>query len=73
MPRRSKGGPRAETAATTPHQRPVVVALGASAGGLAALSRFFEAMPADSGMAFVVVQHLDPEPGEGARRRARAS
>lgn len=37
-----------------------VVALGASAGGLDALSRFFAELPADSGMAFVVVQHLSP-------------
>jgi two-component system CheB/CheR fusion protein len=37
-----------------------VVALGASAGGLEAYERFFAAMPVDSGMAFVVVQHLDP-------------
>lgn len=37
-----------------------IVALGASAGGLQAYERFFRAMPADSGMAFVVVQHLDP-------------
>ena len=37
-----------------------VVAIGASAGGLEALREFFTAMPADSGMAFVVVQHLDP-------------
>ncbi|HSN55652.1 MAG TPA: chemotaxis protein CheB [Candidatus Sulfomarinibacteraceae bacterium] len=40
--------------------RPVVVALGSSAGGLKVLTRFFEVMPADSGMAFIVVQHLDP-------------
>ncbi len=38
-----------------------VVAIGASAGGLEALKQFFEAMPADAGMAFVVIQHLDPE------------
>ncbi|HEX5757416.1 MAG TPA: chemotaxis protein CheB, partial [Arenimonas sp.] len=37
-----------------------VVGIGASAGGLEALEQFFGAMPADSGMAFVVVQHLDP-------------
>jgi len=37
-----------------------VVGLGASAGGLAALNKFFEAVPAGSGMAFVLVQHLDP-------------
>ena len=38
-----------------------LVALGASAGGLEALERFFKAMPTDSGMAFVVIQHLSPD------------
>ena len=37
-----------------------VVGMGASAGGLEALQKFFAHMPPDSGMAFVVVQHLDP-------------
>jgi two-component system, chemotaxis family, CheB/CheR fusion protein len=37
-----------------------VAALGASAGGLEALGSFFEAMPVDSGIAFVVIQHLAP-------------
>ncbi|MBC8206447.1 MAG: PAS domain-containing protein [Kiritimatiellales bacterium] len=37
-----------------------IVALGASAGGLEAFEEFFKAMPADSGMAFVLVSHLDP-------------
>ncbi|MDZ4292420.1 MAG: chemotaxis protein CheB [Hydrogenophaga sp.] len=37
-----------------------VVAIGASAGGLEAFEQFFRAMPADSGMGFVLVQHLDP-------------
>jgi two-component system, chemotaxis family, CheB/CheR fusion protein len=37
-----------------------VVGIGASAGGLDALKDFFTAMPPDSGMAFVVIQHLDP-------------
>lgn len=37
-----------------------VVGLGASAGGIEALVQFFDAMPADSGYAFVVVLHLDP-------------
>src|SRR5512135_2319886 len=40
--------------------RMCIVGLGASAGGMDALRHFFEAMPADSGMAFVVIQHLDP-------------
>jgi two-component system CheB/CheR fusion protein len=34
--------------------------LGASAGGLEALEQFLAQVPSDSGMAFVVVQHLDP-------------
>src|SRR3954464_12059658 len=38
----------------------LVVGIGASAGGLDAFRTFFKAMPADSGMAFVLVQHLDP-------------
>src|SRR5438067_1410738 len=37
-----------------------VVGLGASAGGLEALRSFFAAVPAKSGAAFVVVQHLAP-------------
>jgi two-component system CheB/CheR fusion protein len=37
-----------------------IVGIGASAGGLEALEQFFKNMPKDSGMAFVVVQHLDP-------------
>ncbi|MEW9614398.1 chemotaxis protein CheB [Shinella sp. S4-D37] len=39
----------------------VGVGVGASAGGIEALGRFFDAMPADSGCAFVVVLHLDPK------------
>ncbi len=37
-----------------------VVGVGASSGGLAALSELFGALPADTGMTFLVVQHLDP-------------
>lgn len=38
-----------------------IVGIGASAGGLRALEEFFENMPADSGAAFVVIQHLSPD------------
>src|SRR5690349_23007182 len=38
-----------------------VIGIGASAGGLAALKTFFAHVPADSGLAFVVVVHLSPE------------
>jgi two-component system CheB/CheR fusion protein len=37
-----------------------VVGLGASAGGLQACRRFLAALPASPGMAFILVQHLDP-------------
>jgi two-component system CheB/CheR fusion protein len=39
----------------------LIVGIGASAGGLEALERLFEATPVDTGMAFVVVQHLSPD------------
>ena len=37
------------------------VGIGASAGGLEALEAFFSQMAADSGMAFIVIQHLSPD------------
>lgn len=37
-----------------------IVGLGASAGGLAALEQFLAQVSPDSGLAYVVVQHLDP-------------
>jgi two-component system, chemotaxis family, CheB/CheR fusion protein len=37
-----------------------IVGIGASAGGLEAFEQFFTNMPPDTGMAFVLVQHLDP-------------
>src|SRR5208282_2406885 len=36
------------------------VGIGASAGGLGPCRRFFTQMPAGSGMAFILIQHLDP-------------
>jgi two-component system CheB/CheR fusion protein len=40
---------------------PMVVALGASAGGIQAFRSFFEHVPPDSGLAFVVILHLSPD------------
>ena len=37
-----------------------IVALGASAGGLEALTQFFNNTPKDSGVAFILIQHLSP-------------
>ena len=57
--------PRPDDAgATVPNDPPrthLVVGVGASAGGLEAFKAFFSRMPADSGIAFVLVQHLDPD------------
>lgn len=53
---------RGEPTANTEFERPTfVVGLGASAGGLEALERFFQNVPLDTGWAFVVVQHLSPD------------
>ncbi len=38
-----------------------IVGIGASAGGLEALETFFANMPPETGMAFVVIQHLSPQ------------
>jgi two-component system CheB/CheR fusion protein len=38
-----------------------VVGIGASAGGLEAFIEFFEAMPEDADLAFVLIQHLPPD------------
>ncbi len=48
--------------ATRPTQPvgPRIVGLGASAGGLEPLEQFLGQVPPDSGMAYIVVQHLDP-------------
>lgn len=39
----------------------LIVGLGASAGGIQALKEFFEHVPADSDMAYVVILHLSPD------------
>jgi len=51
-PRRGGGKPQ-------PKSFPVV-GIGASAGGYEAFTKFLEALPVNTGMAFVLVQHLDP-------------
>jgi two-component system CheB/CheR fusion protein len=39
----------------------LIVAIGASAGGIEAFSELIRNLPADTGMAFVLIQHLDPK------------
>lgn len=41
--------------------KPIIVGVGASAGGIAALQAWFEAVPTDLGVAYVIVVHLSPE------------
>jgi two-component system CheB/CheR fusion protein len=41
-------------------ERPIVVGVGASAGGLEAFTELLSHLPDDTGMAFVLIQHLDP-------------
>jgi two-component system, chemotaxis family, CheB/CheR fusion protein len=53
---------RAPPLAMTSQPSPIaVVGIGASAGGLQAYIEFLEALPANTGMAFVIVQHLAAE------------
>lgn len=44
-----------------PHNPFPVVGVGASAGGLEAFTQLLQQIPVDNGMAFVVIQHLDPK------------
>lgn len=43
------------------HDRLLIVGVGASAGGLEAFTQLLAHLPVDTGMAFVLVQHLDPD------------
>jgi two-component system CheB/CheR fusion protein len=51
------------SSAATPHSGSEfhVVAIGASAGGLESLERLFSGLPSNTGLAFVVLQHLSPD------------
>jgi len=51
---------KAELDQVQPETNFPIVGIGASAGGLEALELFLANVPAESGMAFVIVQHLDP-------------
>jgi two-component system CheB/CheR fusion protein len=53
--------PLAESPQLAPAVRFLTVGIGASAGGLEAFKAFFAHTPADTGMAFVLVQHLAPD------------
>ena len=61
-----------ETAAAPAHADFTVVGIGASAGGSQGLLQFFERMPPESGMAFVVILHLSPKHESNCRPDAAA-
>jgi chemotaxis response regulator CheB len=64
----SAADPKAEAAGRQPDKKslpapgPQVVGIGASAGGLEAFTGLLENLPTDTGMAFVLVQHMAPRP-----------
>ncbi|MEM9410674.1 MAG: chemotaxis protein CheB [Planctomycetota bacterium] len=49
------------TSRSEPISQGHVVGIGASAGGLEALEQLFQTMPTDTGLSFVIVQHLSPD------------
>ncbi len=53
--------PSAAPEAAAQQQTPLIIGIGASAGGLEALQQFFSYMPNNSGLSFVVIQHLSPD------------
>jgi two-component system CheB/CheR fusion protein len=58
----SDAGPPQTTSGDQPGNGPFpVVGVGASAGGLEAFTQLLSALPDNTGMAFVLVQHLDPK------------
>src|SRR5580700_7901419 len=57
----ARSGGSAETAGTRHGISLPIVAIGASAGGLAAFTALLKALPVRSGMAFVLIQHLEPK------------
>ena len=61
--RRKKRPARAAVVAARREQQPgfPVVGIGASAGGLEAFTQLLSGLPTNTGMAFVLIQHLDPQ------------
>ena len=57
---RKMPSPQADNARSAGRSPFPIVGIGASAGGLEVLELFLKNVPVDSGMAFVIVQHLDP-------------
>src|SRR5262245_25193261 len=50
-----------ETMSTSPEPMFPIVCVGASAGGIEAFSQLLHPLPKQTGMAFILIQHLSPE------------
>ena len=59
--RTTLAGPSSADLSSPIGERPLIVGIGASAGGLNAFKNFFANMPSGSGLAIVLVQHLNPD------------
>src|SRR5215813_5610714 len=60
--RNSRNSSKEEDSALSEHKNDLLIAaVGASAGGIEAFTELVSNLPTDTGMAFVLVQHLDPE------------
>src|SRR5262249_34914315 len=60
VPTVGAGTPPDEVSRDSRARRPMIVGIGASAGGLEACSQLLRALPPRPGLAFIVVQHLAP-------------
>jgi two-component system CheB/CheR fusion protein len=56
----SKKSPKSKLRNSAVSRRFPIACIGASAGGLDAFTKLLENLPASTGMAFVIIQHLDP-------------
>ena len=59
-PKRAVGKPRPQRGPSPSQNGFLIVAIGASAGGIEAFTELIRALPSTTGMAFVLIQHLDP-------------
>jgi two-component system CheB/CheR fusion protein len=60
VPVKTPHDPESQASALTDRPPSYVVGVGASAGGVEAFSQLLKALPADTGMAFVLLSHLSP-------------
>src|SRR5262245_65779888 len=60
QPKRAVGKPRPQRGPSPNQNGFLIVAIGASAGGIEAFTELIRALPSTTGMAFVLIQHLDP-------------